>query len=328
MSGCTGPTDAACWPEGSLETLGHCPICGRSERVLLHDALTDRLFFSSPGYWTLFSCKACRAAYLDPRPTTGAIHLAYRNYYTHFDRPDDDPAEPGTGGIASLKQTILRQYIRMKFGPNPEPLRNPLCLAMFLRPRVRVAFDGAMRHLEVDPIAAAHARARGFEVHLGEAKDLLHSELKFEAVTMSHVIEHVHEPLALLQTARNLLCPGGFFWIETPNIESHGHNCFGEYWRGLEPPRHLQLFHHGLLQEALTGAGFVDVQLAPWQANWGATFQSSCELAAGAGVFDCGDTTAIKEGETVGRDEPLRREFITLTARASATQGATVSRRS
>lgn len=351
MNSGTRLPDPACWPDGSLETLGHCPICGSPERILLHDSLTDRLFFSAPGRWTLYSCEACRGAYLDPRPTRGAIHLAYKNYYTHFNRPDDDPAEPGTGGIASFKQTVLRQYIRMKFGRSPEPFRNAFSLAMFLRPRLRVAFDGAMRHLprpqaghrlldigcgsgrfmawarlagwscagtEVDPVAAAHARARGFEVHLADARDLLDSKVRFHAVTMSHVIEHVHEPLALLQTARNLLHPGGFFWIETPNIDAHGHDCFGADWRGLEPPRHLQLFHHVLLQQAMMKAGFLHVQLAPWQADWRATFQSSRQLAEQRGAPDFGASAAIKKGETVGRDDPFKREFITLIARTSA----------
>jgi hypothetical protein len=47
--------------------------------------------------------------------------------------------------------------------------------------------------------------------------------------------------------------------LETPNIESIGHNYFGINWRGLEPPRHLVLFSPKALWATLVKAGFADI---------------------------------------------------------------------
>lgn len=339
------------WPVESLETLGQCPICGNVDRTVLHSDLEDRLFSSPPGRWTLYACAACGGAYLDPRPSRSAIHRAYDNYFTHGERKDDDPARAVTGWDASFKQRILRQYIRLRFGPSRDLRRNSLGLAVFLRPRLRVAFDSAMRSLprprvghrlldigcgngrflawaraagwdcmgtEVDLVAATRARARGFDVHLGEAAELIALGEKFHAVTISHVIEHVHDPIALLGAARLLLLPGGFVWIETPNIASHGHACFGHDWRGLEPPRHLQLFHHELLEQLLIKAGFVDVRLAPWQLDWAATLPASLDLAALGGETAMQANRAVIGGELAGRENPAKREFVTFIARTAA----------
>jgi 2-polyprenyl-3-methyl-5-hydroxy-6-metoxy-1,4-benzoquinol methylase len=34
---------------------------------------------------------------------------------------------------------------------------------------------------------------------------------------MSHVIEHVHDPVATIKAVHRLLRPGGQFYIDTPN---------------------------------------------------------------------------------------------------------------
>jgi len=327
------------WPSEGLETLNACPICTCARRRCLHAGLMDRLF-GSPGHWNLYACDQCGTAYLDPRPDSQTIHLAYSDYSTHQSQVDDDPLQPGTDWRSSLKQAILRAYIRRRFSSFPFRPGDVLAGAMWLRPSLRLRFDGAMRHLpsprggdalldigcgsgrflawaraagwsgygtEVDPSAAKNARAKGFDIHEGPLDELVAAGRKFDAVTISHVIEHVHEPSALLRTARRLLEPGGYLWIETPNIDSHGHACFGSDWRGLEPPRHLQIFTPKVLQGLLSDVGFIDIQIAPWQPNWRAMAGLSLST-------EPAQARNARLEELVGRRDPGKREFITLTA--------------
>lgn len=70
------------------------------------------------------------------------------------------------------------------------------------------------------------------------------------------VIEHVHDPHAVLARAFELLKPGGTLYLDTTNINAHGHRRFGPHWRGLEPPRHLVLFNWESLQMLLRQVGF------------------------------------------------------------------------
>ena len=98
------------WPPEELEYLGHCPVCGSTQRKLLHAQLTDRIFNCAPGEWSLNSCLACSVAYLDPRPNIQCIGKAYSNYFTH----EKTVAKNNQTGEDIAKQTTwfakLRQW--------------------------------------------------------------------------------------------------------------------------------------------------------------------------------------------------------------------------
>ena len=74
--------------------------------------------------------------------------------------------------------------------------------------------------------------------------------------TMAHVIEHVHDPAALLRESYRVLKPGGVMVVLTPNIESWGHARFGKNWFNLDPPRHLVLFSRKTLGKVAEREGF------------------------------------------------------------------------
>jgi 2-polyprenyl-3-methyl-5-hydroxy-6-metoxy-1,4-benzoquinol methylase len=95
----------------------------------------------------------------------------------------------------------------------------------------------------------ATARETGAEVREGLLEADTFPPASFDAVTLSHVIEHLPDPAETLAICHRLLKPGGVLWIATPNLESRGHARFGPAWRGLEPPRHLAIF----TRRALTG---------------------------------------------------------------------------
>jgi SAM-dependent methyltransferase len=84
-------------------------------------------------------------------------------------------------------------------------------------------------------------------------------ESSYDAVTMSHVIEHVYDPLAPLQECHRLIKPGGKLVVLTPNIDSFGHRNYGADWVALDPPRHLLLFSPVSLAAAAWRIGFTDV---------------------------------------------------------------------
>ncbi len=44
--------------------------------------------------------------------------------------------------------------------------------------------------------------------------------------------------------------------IVTPNANSRAHARFGRHWRGLEPPRHVQIFSMESLRRIVSQAGF------------------------------------------------------------------------
>ena len=301
------------WPEPELQTLARCPLCGQSDRTPWLRDLCDQVFRVAPGRWTLWRCADCGVAYLDPRPDSASIGRAYGRYYTHGEVqrhllvPGDRPGQ-------RLKRALLASYGRWRYGHRLKPAVPLGWLVVSASPLRRVRIDHQLRHLpaagpdsvlldvgcgdgsflrigralgyrvqgiETDPRAAATAQQDGLPVHVGGIEDAPLAPGSIDQITLNHVVEHLHDPLATLRRLHALLRPGGRIWVQTPNIDSFGAERFGPSWRGLEPPRHLVLFHVASLRKLLEDAGFGGVQLLAPRPDGGFSAAQSWALAAG-----------------------------------------------
>jgi SAM-dependent methyltransferase len=108
--------------------------------------------------------------------------------------------------------------------------------------------------VDVDPMAVETARAKGLEVRLGDLPSQRYPDNWFDAIYLSHVIEHVHDPVGLLRECRRILKVGGRLVAITPNVDSWGHRLFGHAWEPLDPPRHLLLFRRQTLEQVAIAA--------------------------------------------------------------------------
>jgi SAM-dependent methyltransferase len=114
--------------------------------------------------------------------------------------------------------------------------------------------------LEFDAKAVAAAVGEGLPVREGSLPSTGLALNSYDVITLSQVIEHLHDPIAALLEIHRILKPGGWFWLATPNMDALGHTQFGPDWRGLEPPRHLVLFSAKALALALERTGFFDIK--------------------------------------------------------------------
>lgn len=111
--------------------------------------------------------------------------------------------------------------------------------------------------IELDGRAAALARQQfNLDVAEGPLEQAGFADNSFDAVNVSHVVEHVYDPGRLLRECRRVLRPAGKLIVTTPNINSMGHRVFRDAWRGLEPPRHLYVFSPDALKHCVFGLGF------------------------------------------------------------------------
>jgi SAM-dependent methyltransferase len=96
----------------------------------------------------------------------------------------------------------------------------------------------------VEPVEAGVKAAKeryGIDVFNGTLEQAQFPSESFDVITLSHVIEHVPDPLALLRECSRLLRPCGKVIITTPNSESLGRMIFKRAWREWDPPRHFFL---------------------------------------------------------------------------------------
>jgi 2-polyprenyl-3-methyl-5-hydroxy-6-metoxy-1,4-benzoquinol methylase len=266
-----------------------CPLCG-SPGAVRHAVLIDR-WFGIAGEWGMRACARgeCGAWYLDPVPHPDDIPLLYRRYYTHdHDGVAWDALGKGLPRRARLAYLARVYGYRLKPSP-PVWLGHLLALVPGRRENLDLSVlelrsewrgplldvgcgVGVMVRLlrdlgwdaegiDLDPAAVAVAQAGGLRVRVATLADAGLAERGFAAVTSSHVIEHVPEPELFLRQCLRVTRPGGRLALTTPNASSLGHRVFGARWRGLEPPRHLQVFTAASLARLARAAGYEDVRV-------------------------------------------------------------------
>ena len=167
--------------------------------------------------------------------------------------------------------------------------------------------------LEVDPVAAGVARGSAVNVDPGPMTMSTFPSAHFDAITLSHVIEHLHDPVAVLQACANALRPGGLIWVATPNLDAAGRRFMGRTWAPLDPPRHLVLFTRPSLRRALNMAGFSSISEPPptlQATRW--TFGASLDIADG------GDGHTIRRLPARIRLRALSADLATIATRTAS----------
>lgn len=253
-----------------------CYLCG-TQGVLLYGGLEDVLY-GAPGTWSFKRCPnpECGLVWLDPVPVEEEIGKAYASYYTHDDGAcSQSRLIKGLRKCGSMifsfldpvKQQRQRLALMCLSDLKPGKLLDVGCgngarLANFR------ALGWDVYGQDIDPAAAAYAQKTfGLHVRLGRLEETAFEDGLFDCVTLSHVIEHVHDPIGLLRECRRVLKPGGLLAAATPNADSFASRHFGRFWRGLEPPRHIHIFSMRTLPAIVAKAGFSTSHLSTTAAN-------------------------------------------------------------
>ena len=263
-----------------------CSVCN-STGVELYKDLSDKLFGSN-GKWNLFICtkKSCNTIWLNPAPAEEEIYKAYQKYYTHIDST--------ARKINTLRKFFIRiqeSYLANKYG-YPSTTPKFLGLFLFLAPLRRSATDFNVMYLpstngklldvgcgsgeflfsmqfrgwevtgiDSDLKAVQVAQSKGLDVKNGNLFSQNFKDESFDAIVLSHFIEHVYDPKKILIECKRLLKKGGKLVVATPNNKSLGHFVFKRNWRGLEPPRHINLFSISSLKSLAILSGFVETNI-------------------------------------------------------------------
>jgi SAM-dependent methyltransferase len=246
---------------GPLE-LAPCVLCGANSFAAVYSECPDRLYWNG-GVFDVVKCRECGLTMTNPRPTPDAIGAFYPASYVSF----ANKGGPRRGLVSTLRYMIHLPY-RLRYGA-VERASEPLNPGM----RVLDVGCGAGLYLEamqargwqvwgVEPSAdQADAVRRRLQlpperVFAGRAEDATFAPESFDLVTMFHVLEHLHDPVAVLTKIRSWLREGGTLRLCVPNLDSYESRLFRRLWFGLDVPRHLTHFEPGTVRQVLEAAGF------------------------------------------------------------------------
>lgn len=303
------------WSRGKLERVEACPACGSRQRQGEPLVCSDHRTDLRDERWEMHRCAGCASLFLDPRPDAESLPRAYESYYTHA----TDEENPPTSGIGGWVWRAIHGYLNRRFGLDRQPAAPWGYWLFWLVPPLRLKLDYYGRHLfadrfpkrgrlldvgcgngaflararemgwtvtglEPDAKAVAVCQSQGLDVVRGDL-EMVPSDWSnaFDAITLSHCLEHVDHPDQDLARALKLLRPGGMLWIALPNPASIASAYFRGAWRGLHAPFHLCIPSRDALRAMLSDSGFSDIR----QLRRGAhakvmCFESSLNARAGS----------------------------------------------
>lgn len=274
------------------EPVTRCPLCGSGDRTELWTLRDTR--YDLDGEFPLVRCSSCGLGYLAVRPTPQEVSRyypeeAYYSFRPHpphalFQRRDVTAAVwyairksilafnhgyrhfGGVAAVAALARLPGLGRLRRKATYDLDVLLHP-----FLEGGKLLEIGcGTGRYLDlmralgwVDPVgvemserAAATARdVLGLRVLVGELDQLALEPASFDAISLSHTLEHLPDPVILLAGVRRLLKPTGRVAVIVPHFEGMLRRLYGQHWHALEVPRHLVHFTEEALRMAVVRAG-------------------------------------------------------------------------
>jgi len=112
--------------------------------------------------------------------------------------------------------------------------------------------------VELSEICIPFLRSLGIHVHTELVEDALQTNTEpFDVITVSHVLEHLLEPMTVLKLLHEHLAPGGVLYIEVPNIPREYLTRYLDHvWAPRFDEPHITFFSEPTLRSTLETAGF------------------------------------------------------------------------
>ena len=217
-----------------------CPVCGASGGLPIYPEARDPITLDS---FRVVECSSCGAAFTAPRL------YSLDKYYPKRYR--------GYGWFVTHVLSTL-YGIRVARWARPKPTGGSV-LEVGCGPGLMLAalHNRGWRVLGIERnemVAETARRALGIEI-VATPVDGLPADARFDLIIMFHVLEHIGEPVALLQECAKRLATGGRLITNAPNFSSWQSRFAGPKWLHLDVPRHLVHFTPETLAATLERAG-------------------------------------------------------------------------
>jgi hypothetical protein len=233
-----------------------CPVCGNNSTKDIAIFRSQNPVFSGCSRAT---CSSCDMVYATPMPSESALSEYNARYFSsaHSGKPSSPLALAFFSGIARLRLAFVKRFLErhqivvnhiLEFGPG---------LGFFAKSWKELYPSSIYSVVETD--SSCHKSLQALGAQIVDAPNISPSDL----VVMSHVLEHVPDPVAFMHSATRGLRQGGAVFIEVP--------CQDWKHKALDEP-HVLFFEKKSIQLLLSRLGFDDIQVS----YYGQSIRSLC----------------------------------------------------
>jgi 2-polyprenyl-3-methyl-5-hydroxy-6-metoxy-1,4-benzoquinol methylase len=238
----------------------NCPLCGSGDIV---NKFPVKDYTVSGELFPVVRCKNCTGMFTQDVPEQEAIapYYASHNYISHSNTQKGF-INSMYHKVRSITLTAKRKMIIALTGVENGNILDVGCgTGAFLNEMKNAGWE--ITGLEPDEGARKNA-AELFGIHPQPSGDLFNLPVKsFNAITMWHVLEHVHQLHEYVAQLKNLLADNGRLLIAVPNHTSHDAGHYLEHWAAYDTPRHLYHFSPESMKQLMQQHGLEVIQTKP-----------------------------------------------------------------
>ena len=210
--------------------LHQCPVCDNTE---IRPEFTWK-DLSREHLWGVSRCNQCTLAFTNPQPTWDELKPYYDQSY--------QPYQPASAAEFNRLLEGARQtgkYDGIQLNPEARILEIGPGSGRFLSVAQRMCKE--VVGVEPSEHAANMLRERGLHIFHGHLEEFAasYNGAPFSLVFLSHVLEHIPQPLVALKNIRKVISPTSIVIIRVPNAGSWAFRAVKGDWMGTDLPRHL-----------------------------------------------------------------------------------------
>lgn len=226
----------------------HCPICDSSRIQNVFTAIDQTVSSESFGIW---QCAHCSLRFTQDVPEPSEIGRYYKSeYYISHSETNKGIVNWLYLRVRKLTLSSKRNFIEEETGIKKGKLLD-----------IGAGAGAFVHHMKehdwqaegVEPDSQAIERAKHqYNLQLNPSSHLfsLQTEI-FDAITMWHVLEHVHDLHGYIRHIKSICKPGGKIFIAVPNYTSFDADHYESSWAAYDVPRHLYHFSPASMQELM-----------------------------------------------------------------------------
>ncbi len=237
-----------------------CPVCKGGQINLAFSAKDNTV---SNKNFPIWKCNDCSLLFTQDVPGQDEIGTFYasENYISHSDTRK--------GVINSLYHTVRKHTLSAKLklvksetGLSRGNILDIGCGTGAFLNTMKTAGWG-ITGLEPDENARAKANAT-YQLNAMPSAELFNLPAgSFNAITMWHVLEHVHQLHEYVSQLRYLLSEKGKIFIAVPNYTSYDAAHYKEHWAAYDVPRHLYHFSPQSMKALMNAHGLQVIKMKP-----------------------------------------------------------------
>lgn len=224
-----------------------CILCKTPDRF--------RPLYRKDGY-AIDTCVVCGLTQLNPAPSPEVLDALYGAQYFLA-----GGGRAGYGDYAGQRgeyDATFREEARRlaRYVPSGKVLDVGCGFGYFVRAALDAGYDAYGVDVSAEAVAAADRLAPD-RVFRGTAADAPRvKDMAFDAIFVSHLIEHVVKPVPFVSDLRERLRPGGHLVVITPNIGSRLARLSGPRWVSFKLPEHVAYYDPDTIALLLESCGF------------------------------------------------------------------------